>query len=273
MKSVWTTLLGGMLLLAPVAAQSQTIRGVVLEDGTREPIEGALVELLAADGVAVQQVQTDSIGGFVLVLRRSGEFGMRLRHFAYIPVDAVTLEVRPAERLEIELRMDHRAIPLEPVTVTARRRNVRLEDFYERMQGPGFGRFVTREQIERYPGARTSELLRMMPGVQLVPVSNGRNMILMRGGGTGRCAPTIYLDGMEVKQYPESGVDDFLTASMLEGVEVYTSFASAPSPLHSRDGCGVVAFWTRGGEGGRPWSWKRFAAALGGFALIVTLSR
>jgi hypothetical protein len=271
MKWIWKLVVGA-LLFTPGVTQSQTVRGVVLEDGTRQPIGGASVELTAADGSRVQQVHTDSLGGFFLTPRRSGEFVVRFSHFAYAPLDPVPLVLRAGERVEIELRMDHRAIPIDPVTVTARRRDRRLEDFYERVQRPGHGRFITRDEIERRPGARTSELLRMMPGVHLVPVSNGRNMILMRGGA-GRCLPTIYLDGMAIKQFPESGVDDFVAASMLEGVEVYTSFASAPSPLHARDSCGVVAFWTRGAEGGQPWSWRRLAVGLGGFAVLVLLAR
>ncbi|HEV2131332.1 MAG TPA: Plug domain-containing protein, partial [Longimicrobiaceae bacterium] len=137
--------------------------------------------------------------------------------------------------------------------------------------------FLTRDEIEARRGTnRVTDLLRMMPGVDVVSAGGGmgisRTQLITMRGGANRCLPTIYIDGMPVQQYPESGVDDFLSADMLEGVEVYTSFASAPSPIHSRDGCGVVAFWTRRDFGGK-WSWRKMAAGVGGFLLLIFLTR
>lgn len=272
MKKNWILVLAG-LLLVPLSVQAQTIRGVVLEDETRTPIAGAYVELLAAGADRIGLVQTDSVGRFTISARRSGDFTLQLRHLGYTPSHPMDIALRAGETLEVELRMGQRAIPIEPVVVTARRRNSRLDGFYERSESRHFGRFLMRDDIERRPGASGSELLRAMPGIYLRDVGFGRNVILMRGG-VGRCMPTIYLDGMLFRQYAESGVDDFLNAEVLEGVEVYTSFASAPSPIHAKGNCGVIAFWTRQGEpDGRRFSWKRLAIGVGGFALLILMSR
>jgi hypothetical protein len=262
-------------LLVPTAAQAQTINGVVVEEGTRTPISGAVVELLAPGGRISSTAQTDSAGTFLLRPHSSGNFIIRLSHIAYAAVISDTLTLKPEESIRIELRMAGTTIPLEPLIVTARS-HARLEGFYERMRRSGSGRFLTRSEIERRPGARSTDLLRDMPGVEIVPVRQGLsgmsvNFIAMRGG-LGRCAPTIYIDGMLAKQFPESGVDDLLTPEMLEGVEVYTSFASAPSPISSLGNCGVVAFWTRS-DGRGPWSWKKLAAGAGAFLLMVVLIR
>lgn len=275
-QKVLLLLLAGVLLL-PAGALSQTIRGTVVEDGSRTPISGATVQLLAPGPTGVAVAQSDSAGAFVLQPRRAGSFTLRLRHIGYATVDSVSLQVGPGETLELELRMGRTAIPLERVVVTVRG-NARLGGFYERLERPGFGRFLTRDDIETHRGSyRATDLLRMMPGVHIVPAGRGlgasrTQLITMRGGTTGRCLPTIYLDGVPVQQYEYSGVDDFINASMLEGVEVYTGIASAPSPIHSLNNCGVVAFWTRRDVGGR-WSWKKMAAGLGGFLLLVLLAR
>lgn len=275
MKKVLILVLAG-LLLAPAAAPSQTIRGMVVEDGTRTPIPGARVQLLTPADSTVATAETDSAGAFLLSPRRSGSFVLRLRHLGYAPVDSVPLTMGPGERIEVEVRMGLTAIPLEPVVVTVRG-NARLGGFYERLQRPGFGRFLTREDIEARRGAnRASDLLRMMPGVEVVPaggsLGSSRAQLITMRGGTGRCLATIYIDGMRVQQFADSGVDDFLTAEMLEGVEVYTGGATAPSPIHSMNSCGVVAFWTRSPAGGK-WSWRKLAAGLGGFVLLVLLTR
>jgi hypothetical protein len=275
MKWTGSVLLLTVLLLGPIAVQSQTIRGVVINDETRAPIPGALVELVAPDASLLSSAPTDSAGGFVLWPGRASRFVVRVSHLAYAPLSSDTLSARAGEHLELEVRMAQTAIALEPLVVTARRAG-QLEGFHERQRRGSLGRFLTREDIERRPGARASDLLRTMPGVQIVPAGGSGgvgtvNLVTMRGG-TGRCLATIYLNGMMVRQFPESGVDDLIHPDMLEGVEVYTSFASAPSPIHSQNGCGVVAFWTRPATGGR-WSWRKMFAGVGGFVLLLVLAR
>lgn len=274
MKRVRVLVLSG-LLLAPAAAQSQMIHGVVMEDSTREPITGASVELLGLNGNTSLRTQTGSGGAFLLRPRSAGRFIVRLTHPSYAAVDSDTLSVERDETIAIELRMARTAIPLEPLVVIARRHN-RLAGFYDRLQRPGSGRFLTRADLEVRPGARATDLLRGMPGIEIVPVRRGLSaatvsLITMRGG-SGRCSPTIYIDGIVAKQFVESGVDDFLTPEMLEGMEIYTSSAGAPSPISAQDSCGVVAFWTRSDSLGK-WSWLKLAAGAGAFVLMVALTR
>lgn len=264
-------IVGGLLLCAPSLARAQTIRGVVVEEGTGAPIAGVLVELVARGEGPIARAQTDGEGVFLLLPRRAGSYLLRLTHIAYAPVDSAALAATAGETVQIELRMSRTAIPVEPLVVTARRSG-RLAEFYERQERGGFGRFLTREDIERRPGARATDLLRTIPGVQIVASGAGTNLITMRGGAD-RCLATVYIDGLPVRQFPESGIDDLLPTDAIEGVEVYTGFASAPSPIHARDGCGVVAFWSRTGEPGRRWSWKRFAVGAGLFLLLFTVTR
>jgi hypothetical protein len=267
-------LLVSALLAVPVPLLAQTVRGVVVEDATRVPIAGALVELVTPAGERLAAAQTTGDGAFQLRLRRPASFIVQLSHLAYATVHSDTISAAAGEVLTVEVRMDRTVIPLEPLVVTARR-DSRLSGFYERQQRPGFGRFITREEIERQPAMyRTTDLLRMMPGVEIVRAGNAAvpvHLIAMRGG-TGRCLPTIYLDGSIVRQFEFSGVDEMLSPSMIEGVEVYTGIGGAPASLAPRGNCGVVAFWTRSGERGR-WSWKRLAAGVGVVGLMILLTR
>lgn len=293
MKRALVPVLGGLLLLAPATAPSQTIRGVVVEDGTRMPIVGADVQLTTSSGRNVATAQTDSVGGFVLLPRRSGSFAVRLRHLSYVFADSVVVAVRPGEAIEIELRMGRTAIPLEPVVVTVRG-NARLAGFYERMRQPGFGQFVTRADIEARRGTiRATDLLRAMPGIEIITVGLGGSdrdpppppgtpretmprvaLITMHRAG-GPCEPAIFIDRLEIRQFKDAGIDDFLKPEMLEGFEVYPRSAGAPVEFVEPNTCGVVAFWTRSatGEEEGKWSWKKLAAAAGSFLLMVTLTR
>lgn len=261
------------VLLVPLAAPAQAIRGVVVEAESRRPIAGALVELCGQDTVPLARALSDSVGVFLLGAGRAGDFTLRLRRVALPATDPVTVRLEPGDTLEIELRVAPRTVTLEPLVVTAER-DQQIAGFYERLRRRGFGHFLSREDIEeRRIGPHVSELLRTLPGVQVVPGSLGAglgdDLIVMRGP-VGSCLPTIYIDGMPVAQHAGGGVDAMLTPDMLEGVEVYTTAGTAPATIHARGTCGVVAFWTRRGEGGR-WNWTKFVAAAGVLGLLLLL--
>jgi hypothetical protein len=265
----WPILLGCALLM-PAAAGAQTIHGVVLEDEARTPIAGVQVDLLALDGTSVATAATDDEGEFLVRTRQAGRYTLRFTHIAFRTVHSDTLQLRSGEGVSVEARMAAAIIPVEPLVVTART-SAGMSGFHERRRRGGFGRYITRSDIETRPTMRTSDLLRTVPGVTVVPAGPGSNMILMRGG-LGRCTPTIYIDGVPIRQFPGSGVDELLMPDFLEGVEIYTGL-SAPAPIHSRGNCGVVAFWTRSSEGTGRWSWKKLGIAASAFLALVLLTR
>jgi hypothetical protein len=252
-----------LLLGVPAAAPAQTVSGVVVEDSARTPVHGALVEVAVPGGAALQSMVTDSAGQFLIHVR-PGRYAVRWSHPFYGTRDSLLVELRREDTARLFLPLSVAAVRLEPVVV---RTHDRLGGFRDRLGGgSGRGRFVTREQIEARPGARASDLLREIPGVTLVPVRRGMsaasvNMIALRGG-RGLCSPTIYVDGSVMRQFGESGVDDFLRPGFLEGVEVYVGGTAPPPELPALDGCGVVAFWTRSMEDAERFSWARLRNGL-----------
>jgi hypothetical protein len=277
------------LLWVPANLFAQIVTGVVLEEGTRMPIGGAIVELIgidrARDGVAV----TDTSGSFVLRPRRSGSFVINVTHLSYVSRDSMAIKIKPGMAMQVELRMGRNAIPLEPLIVKTTM-TARLAGFQERARSSGSsGKFVTRADIERRPGTRrATDLLEELEGVEIVGVSpaGGSNLaptplpgtsnetasrtrMIRMGSSTASCEPAIFIDGVPVKQYSDSGIDEFLTPDMIEGVEVYPRSAGAPSELVTSNHCGVVAFWTRAPseESGRI-TWKR-VRMVGGFLVMM----
>jgi hypothetical protein len=253
------------------------------------PIGGAIVELIgidrARDGLAV----TDTAGAFVLRPRRSGSFVINVSHPSYVSRDSMALKIKPGLAFQVEVRMGRRAIPLEPLIVKTTT-TARLAGFHERARSSGsFGKFVTRADIDRRPGTRrATDLLEELEGVEIVAVApaGGSNLaplpasgtsnettlrtrMIRMGSNTASCEPAIFVDGVRVKQFTDSGIDDFLTPDMIEGVEVYPRSAGAPSEFVASNSCGVVAFWTRAPteESGKV-TWKRIRLA-GGFLLMM----
>ncbi len=260
------------LLLVPVVAHAQTVIGTVTDQDTGAPIAGAVIELVAGDGSASIGAQTDSVGMFLIVAAAAGQFVVNVTHPEYVSVTVGDLALELDEALEIEILMGRDVVPLDPLRVTARRSG-RLSGYYDRLDRPGFARFITRDEIARRPGARTTDLLRDVPGVHVRHVrtttGTGDYLITMR---LGQCLPVVYIDGIQVRQGLGSGPDLMLRPEMIEGIEVYRGSSGVPAQFVS-DGCGVVAFWTRTGqeEPGHGWTWKRIFIGAGVFVLLGAL--
>lgn len=235
---------------------------------------GVHVELLREDRRVAQETRTDTLGLFLLQPKRSGVYRLRLTHPFYRDFVSDTISVDTDEVVRIELQLGRSVVPLEPLVVVARSRDP-FDGFYERAERSGAGNYITRAEIDRRRDPSVTLMLAHMPGIRLRDVSRGPGlgsdrMVRMRGG-TGECAPTIFMDGMRLGQIDEGSLDDFLRPDILEGVEIYPSRAGMPVQFENFGDCGVIAFWTRPVQGS-PFTWKRLlgaAAAAGVFFLLT----
>ncbi len=253
----------------------QTLDGKVVEDSTHVPIAGATVTVLDTAGAVVKGAATDSAGDFHIAFDTGGVYRLRAEQPGYRTVTSDTISVEKDEFVTVELRLARQAIALEPLVVTARV-DRRISAFYERVRKNGWGRFLTRADIEHRIGQRPTDLIRLMSGVRIISVVPCRNcrpedVIYLRGvgpSGSGVCSPTVFIDGMEVKQDALSPINDVLLSDNLEGVEVYTEPGTEPTEfITSSSTCGVVAFWTRPATG--TFSWKKLLIAAGIAAVLL----
>lgn len=253
-------------------AAAQAVSGVVVDEQSRTAVAGAEVELLPERQRDGALARTDSTGRFVLAAPRAGTYRLQVRHAAYVTyqVDSVTIGI--GEVVSLEIRMGREAVPIEPLVVTARRTAMYMTGFEDRRR-MGFGRFLTREDFDVHASTRVTDLLRNLQGLSFRSAGGAGSMIYMRGG-TGLCQPAIWLDGVQVRQYPGNTMDDILTPDIIEAVEMYTSVASAPTQYVSGP-CGVLMLWTRrgSGAGGQPWQWKKLLLGLGAAAGLLLLIR
>jgi TonB-dependent Receptor Plug Domain/Carboxypeptidase regulatory-like domain len=269
-----TVLLVAAVLAGPAATGAQIVRGVVVEAETRTPVRDAVVELLGVDAHALASDRTDSAGVFMVTAPQGGAFIVRARHPAFVASAGDSVRVAAGEMIRVELRLGRTVIPLDPLIVTARSSGP-LAGFEERRRASSFGRFLTRAQIDARGAGRTTDLLRGMPGVTLAPVRGRSTRVLVRmHSGLGVCSPSVWIDGVQVSQLPESTLDDMLSPGAIEAVEVYNSVSSVP-PQFVSGVCGAMMFWTRRGDEteGEPWRWKRVLAGAGAALVLFLLIR
>lgn len=188
-----------------------------------------------------RRVYSDDSGGFRIPSLPRGAASLVVRRIGFKPV---TVETRLAADVPLGVLLEANAQTLTKVVVEDRRRSYEgpLANF-NRRRDFGIGRFITRGQIDARNAIRTTDLLRMMPGVQVMSTSRGVNVLRLRGA---RCDPLVWIDGTPA--YSGYFDIDALAPHTLDGIEIYNGVSEVPVELRGPRGeerCGVVAVWSR----------------------------
>ena len=104
------------------------------------------------------------------------------------------------------------------------------------------GTFITRKDFEKHHLRIATDILRQVPGVQVLLTRFGTQLAMTRGAGARRCIPQLY-----VHSTPYSGNFDDFTPDDIEAIEVYVGISEIPPDLNTmgRPICGAVVIWTR----------------------------
>lgn len=246
---IWPVLFSlGLTVVLAAPGAAQIVRGSVIEDRTGNPVEGASVRLLDADSQEVATAVTGDEGRFLLTTREPGVHALEAQHIAYATVRTTFFEIPGDGAVEVEVRLDRTAIPLEPLTVIGRRRGVQheatIDGFYARRanlrrHAVGPARALGREDRVFREAVDPMDLLNLFPPIAWE----------WRGGNCE--APAVFWNGRLVdKELMEHYLR--LSTAHLEGLEYYRSLDALPlafreepfSPEFVRK-CGVVALWSR----------------------------
>jgi hypothetical protein len=104
------------------------------------------------------------------------------------------------------------------------------------------GTFITRKDFVNDNLRIATDILRRVPGVQIVPTRTGTAVVMNRGAGARRCVPQLY-----VHETPYSGNFDDFTPDDIEALEVYVGISEIPPDLVTmgRPICAAIVIWTR----------------------------
>jgi hypothetical protein len=285
----WTPALIAVLtafLASPTATNAQEIRGTVIDGRTTGLIDGALLTLVSETGDSLTTTISKN-GDFRFPWSRSGRYRLRAQRIGYALTETPLFEVPPGEQVILRVSMGVEAVPLEPLQVVTRPRvplSPQIADFHERRK-TGFGKFLTREDMEIRSGLTVRELLPSMPGVRVTHTSSGVPIVEMTRSGSNlttqprrlrrgapptveeqfalenSCPVVLIVDGIvwapkKTRTLDPSAISvemdahrQFfqISANDIEGIEAYRGLAEMPGIYASPEAqnCGVVAVWTR----------------------------
>jgi hypothetical protein len=236
---------GGLALLSPMFG-APALHG---QGPSSAAVWGHVVDAESGDGLLDAEVflegtrfrvGTDRRGRFRLDGLSGGTYVVGVSRLGY-QSRADTLFVGEGELVEVVLPMGRTPLEIEGIEVEVTRRSYLLEmrGFYDRSMQGFRGTFWDRAAIEERDPLFVTDLLRNIPGVEVVA---GSRLIMSQSvnfydGGRG-CEPSLWLDGIRSgwRNY------DDIKPDHLEGLEVYTG-GGAPGKYN--DLCGTVVIWTR----------------------------
>lgn len=113
-KRRWIAAFIGILLAMVSPAAAQSIVGTVVEEGTDEPVSGAIVSLLDTGENPRGATLTGPDGGYEIHVPRARRYRLRIERIGYRTVHTEQFDVEPGERV-----VRHDAIPVEAVEISA----------------------------------------------------------------------------------------------------------------------------------------------------------
>jgi hypothetical protein len=216
-----------------LASQTGSITGNMIKAVGGGAIEGGRVELVGTRYNAT----TSTRGEFAFRDLAPGKYTIQASAIGFAKLSA-ELEVKANETLEVEFQAQLESVRLADLVV---KEGPRLPPEFVRRSQEGGGRYMSRAEIERRPGAaNVSDLLRTFPGVRVNCRRSPCTFTFTRA--TRNCPPAFFLDGVET----ESMALALQPAREVDGIEVYSGLAELPPELRGRSGtCGAFVVWTR----------------------------
>ena len=239
--------LGAISTLAALGGAQTTVQGN-LTHGETSKLIGTVTD---TSGVPLSRAEVWLVAVSTLrtISNDSGHFEL-----PGLPAGTVTLGVRRLGFEEatftatLKPGKTHRAtFPLTPSVQSLA--EVRVQDtisswlsLFEQRRAMQRGTFIERKDFAKDNLRIATDILRRVPGVQIVPTRMGTAVVMTRGAGAKRCVPQLY-----VHQTPYSGNFDDFSPDDIEAVEVYVGISEIPPDLITmgRPICAAIVIWTR----------------------------
>jgi iron complex outermembrane receptor protein len=158
----------------PLSAQNATLVGTVTDADTRMPLNAALVRVLGLSDDLAGGESTNEQGGFRFSLP-SGTYSIVIDHIGYQSHRVDAVRVRAGETKTIEVALVSRALELNPVIVTASRREEKALD------APASIATVSQEIIRERIASTPIQHLKGLPGVDVVETGLQQSNVVTRG--------------------------------------------------------------------------------------------
>ena len=235
------------LLLSAADSTTKTgnaaVSGVVqLADGA--PSSGTRVELVGTDIVTL----TDAKGDFTMRNLPSGSRVLLARHLGYA-AQIAQVDLSSHEQAHVTIKLPKYVAVMDPVLVTARRTAALDKVGFGQRRKSANGYFVGPEQIERMHPFYVTDVLRMVPGIQVVHTRTGEAVRSSHDVGRPSCVQ-YYVDDMPFTELEPGDANNFINGGEIVAVEVYQPGMAPAQYTRALNACVTILLWTKFKGGG-----------------------
>ncbi len=229
------------------------LRGTV-QDTAGHPLEGVQLQILGLD----RALTTSASGAYRFAEIKPGKYWVVVRGIGYAPL-RTALSLNPGDEREINFELRPLPYNLPEIKVRAEDKAWmrKYQDFVWRSKGNFYGRFITRDEIQRARPTYLGDVVRRyMPFTSSQAFFNpyfpdrlgdwahaNESVWYGRMYHASNCAPSVSVNG----SYTSIGwaVNDFRPDDV-EALEVYRGGTQLPLEFSERQSpCGLVVVWLR----------------------------
>lgn len=206
------------------------------------------------------ETSTDANGGFALDSVPEGSQTLVARSLGLTPWQSV-IEVEAGNPSVQEITLAPFVAALDTMRVVARRPTDSWRSGFDARRRRAVGDFIDEEEIARRKPLQVSDILRDVPGIEVLTTGAFGRRVMMRGRAAGMfCVPAVYVDGMrfftgssrpgrsddEMQAYQGAADLEYVVNPLdVKAVEIYAHDSSIPAEFDDpRDGCGSIVIWT-----------------------------
>ena len=233
-----------LIVLVPAAAAAQRIDSTVTLIGrVRDEVDSGAIAHATINVLGTSLFgSTDGWGYFRISGIHPGEHEIVVRALGYAKL-IESQKLAGGEQLKRDFTMMRLPHTLTQMVVWGHSVRVPrgMEGVYRRGMR-GWGKFITREQIDSINPIDLKMMLGMLPGVY----ENDRGVTFPACG-----SPHIWVDGQDMTRlegtYAQAEFLSYMAPSDVQAVEVYTREITVPAEFLGGNPCGVVAIWLKRG--------------------------
>ncbi len=171
---IFLTALFACLAAAPLVAQDGSVAGTIEDEATGSPLGTVLVEVLSADGTVAGGVLSSAIGTFRITNVAAGQYTIRF-NLAGWETHEEAASVSSGQTTSLAVQMVERVYNLNPITVTASRREEKVLD------APSAVEVISAREIEEKPVVTLTDYVVALPGVDVIRTGLQASYITTRG--------------------------------------------------------------------------------------------
>jgi len=214
-------------------ATNGRISGTVVTAIGFRPLANALVSIMNGP-----ETRTNERGEFTVSNAPEGTRMLEVRALGYYPDRRHVNIVDNSPPVRVALSTLKAVLD----TVKIRASRLALDEGFVKRRRIGLGKFISPEDIVKFPPVFTSDLFRMLPGVRM---DSKQSTIRLRGAFADWCEPAIFIDGHYMRTFTAEDIDDYVPPKNVAGIEVYSG-AFVPAEFQiGLGGCGSIVIWTK----------------------------